>query len=197
MSNLKRLAKLRQTRKGTNLDEYSLDELRQNWLAIEDAFRRTGNDFTSVRNLIDSLTAQIGDVETIAESSQGKVVFSSALSGSFPLGNIIQTERSVVSGNWSGGVYYPSESGTYTVLMGCRMLPAAPSGTVTNNLVASNTTPSTLKSIPITIDTTVGGSRYLQIMFFASLGPTVGISFSNSGSASVIGADFYCQITKG
>lgn len=197
MSNLKRLAKLRQTRKGTDLNKYSFEELRQNWMAIEDAFRRTGKDFTSVRDLISGLEEQISGVETTAESSTGKVVFSGAVSGSFSLGNIVQTERSVISGTWSAGVYYPSVAGTYTVLMGCRFLPAVPAGVVTNNLVASNTTPATLKSIPISIDTTVAGSRYLQNMFFASLSPTVGISFSNSGSANAIGADFYCQIIKG
>lgn len=40
MSDLKQLSKLRQFRKGDDLDKYLGDALRQNWLAIEDAFRR-------------------------------------------------------------------------------------------------------------------------------------------------------------
>ena len=56
MSNLKRLAKLRQTRRGDNLDDYSLDELRQNWLAIEDGFRRSGKKINEISQATQALT---------------------------------------------------------------------------------------------------------------------------------------------
>lgn len=60
MSDLKRLAKLRQTRKGTDLDKYSYEELRQNWMAIEDAFRRSGKK-------IDQLTQSNQQLNLVGE----------------------------------------------------------------------------------------------------------------------------------
>lgn len=109
---MKKLAKLRQFREGMDVEEYLSTELRQNWLAIEQALKAVG---VKISDVID------GDGKTI--TAPGTIVFSASKIGTLSPGAISMTkdvDAFVVddAGTWNGFAFIPKEDAVYSVEIG-------------------------------------------------------------------------------
>lgn len=179
---IRRLAKLRQFRSGMDIEGYLTGELRQNWLAIEQAFRRVG---------VETSDDEVATVGTVVLLSSVPTISS---------GTILITESNSVlnSGTITSSVFYPDDEARYAIKWGF-------TGNVQNNASTSSATVSCLNGLTslgtaaVSLATSVASVPMVagnSNMVFYNLGPNSGVSFSlalvNIASAS----RFWCEIIK-
>lgn len=193
MSDLKRLAKLRQYREGMDIGKYLTTELRQNWLAIEDALRRAG--------IIEPTPPQ--PPPPVDTTTIGKVVFSASVQGAFSAGVIpLTSSNSVISdgGNIISNNYYPIVAGKYLINFGhtwtCPINVATYSSSVTAFLSGGGALGSSSGSIVGLFNVASSITNHPKNSIIADLSPTSGINFSMSQSSGASSSNFNCYIVK-
>jgi len=190
MSNLKRLVKLRQYRDGMDIGKYLTTELRQNWLAIEDALRRAGIIQTTNQIITQSV-------------SNGLTVFSSSSSSGFIAGVIpISSYDSVVvdGGVLSANVYYPKVSGRYFVQWGYVYETDFTPTAKLANVLLKNSLAVTIASL-ISYDQTQAGINHKIVLnpfkgVVVDLSPTIGIYFDSTIDPGITCSGFSCSVIK-
>lgn len=190
MSDLKRLAKLRQYREGMDIGKYLTTELRQNWLAIEDALRRAGIIQTTNQIITQSV-------------SNGLATFASSSSGGFVAGVIpISSYDSVVidGGVLSSNVYYPKVSGRYFVQWGYVYETDFTPTAKLANVLLKNSLGVTIAYL-ISYDQTQAGIDHKMVVnpykgFLVNLSPTTGIYFDSTIDPGITCSGFSCSVVK-
>ena len=180
---IKRLAKLRQFRKGMNTESYLIDELRQNWIAIEQAFQKIGVQTAS------------SESESIAP---GTIVLSSAVP-TITAGTILMTEANseFSTGNLVSNVFYPQDTGLYTIKFG--FTASANSASASNATLSCKNGTITLENTVVSISPNVGSIPITfgnTNMAFGNLGPNSGVSFSLALTNIASASRFWCEVIK-
>lgn len=186
MSVLKLLAKLRQFDGSQTIEEYAQGELRQNWRAIESAFRR-----------IETLVQDAQEAaENIEQVESGLASFYASEIGTFntSASAISATDRVSRLGSYSAGVWTPPEAGKYWVDFGMSMTPGI-AGSVINSLWAKYASGTTACELRKTV-TGGQGVQHVSGRCFMNLTTSNGAYFLFDGDANTIGFNFYCSLTK-
>ena len=174
MSNVKvrtkALAKLREFRKGMDVESYLQDEFRQFLRALE-------NLYVNVPEA--DLSADLYGVHV----------------PSFSIGVVSIAPSVLKSGSLTNNRFFPAKIGKYWVDFGMQMTSGI-AGTVTNNLVAKYSDGSTVHTLQIRVDSTIGGSKYVTGRCFMDLTPIKGAYFEFTGDANTVGFNFYCSFKK-
>ena len=173
------LAKLREYRKGMDVQDYLQTEFRQVLRSLQNLYvdDDTSSDGTS-------------EVEMI-----GIPCLYAQNKPSFNLGVVSLADNVLKSGTVAGGVYTPKTSGKYWVEFGCEFV-AGTSGTVSNNLIAKYASGVSAHTLLTAVDTTIGGPKYPIGACFMDLTPSNGVYFEMTGNANTIGFNFHLKITK-
>ncbi|KHD88833.1 MAG: hypothetical protein OM95_06875 [Bdellovibrio sp. ArHS] len=182
MTNLKvknkQLAKLREFRKGMDVEDFLQNEFKQILRALQ-------NQFVSVdESPGESTMVMLGSADLYAQNVP-----------SFGVGTVSLTDRVLKSGSVTSNVFYPSSSGKFWIEYGCEFAPGT-SGTVTNNLIAKNSSGTAVHTLQKRVDTTIGGPKYVTGKFLMNLTTTLGVYFDFTGDSNTVGSNFYCSITR-
>ena len=180
------LAKLRQFIKGMDVEEHLSTEMRQNLTTLE--------RFINKNQVSSSEQSEDGDSAT---TFNPELLFSAIAGGQFTKDSPVVasvSNRSMVRGIYSGGVYFPQESGKYLVEFGCRFYASSP-GTSTQYLRAYYSGAVVADTISKSVDDNTT-PKYCNSVFYADLSPSKGIYFVSSGGATAISSNFFCKITR-
>jgi len=181
------LAKLRQFIKGMDVEEYLSTEMRQNLTTLERLLNKNQSNSSSDQS-------EDGDSST---TFSPELLFSAVTGGQFDKDAPVAapaSNRSIVRGSYSGGVYFPQESGKYLVEFGCRFYASSP-GTSTQYLRAYYSGAIMANTISKSVDDNTT-PKYCNSVFYADLSPSKGIYFVSSGGATAISSNFFCKITR-
>lgn len=191
----KQLAKLREFRKGMDIEEYLLTEYRQLLRALQ-------NQYVEVDDSVEAGDIVVNRGASILWGSN-----QAALSnGVIPIVNGGNVTFDATLGSISANIFFPAVQGMYFIKFGFRHSSAFtvsggnPNTTTITALDSTNASIGTADGYdyPPFSDATKLGVSYPKNGLFYELGPSLGLYFnvSRSGAGSPTLTKFYCELTK-
>lgn len=170
----KELAKLREFRSGMDVEKYLSGEFKQVLRALQNQFVDVpdGDDIYSMSGIISNLYA----INT----------------SSFSAGVVSLSNRVLNSGTVTSNVFYPPVNGKYWIEFGTNVIPTV-AGSFVGNLILKYSDGTTVVTYPGSVNLT---RAYPSGRIFVDLTISRGVYFETTGDASLIFANFYCEIKK-
>lgn len=176
----RQLARLREFRKGDDVEEFLVTQFRQICRALDNSYvsADTANNTTNITN------TTVGSADLYAQNQP-----------SFSVGTVSLVDRVLKAGTVTSNVFRPASAGKFWIEFGCEFTPGI-AGTVTNNLIARNSSGTAMQTLQVRVETTIGGPKYVTGKFLMDLNTTLGVYFDFTGDANTVGFNFYCTITR-
>ena len=182
------LAKLRQFRKGDDVDDFLSTQFRQVVRAIEQAYVNPTDlsQYSTTQDLANSIAAL-----NLSNYQRKADLYANVIS-SFAIGTVSLASRVLNFGSVSSNIFYPETDGKYWVDFGMQMIPVNTNVVNYLRLKQGASTTHELRGDLLT----PGDNYYITGRRLVDITSSQGAWFDFQGDVDTIGTNFYCSFTK-